>query len=60
MQPGEFSRSSVLSDWSSNSGSVGGSYPLSAFIGQPVGIEQVGNVWIDDSAAMSHMPRNEI
>ena len=58
MQPGEIPRSSVLSDWSSNSGSVGGSHSPSAFIGQAVGIEQVGDVWIDDSGATSHTPRN--
>ena len=58
LQPGEFPRSYVLSDWSSNSGSVGGSYLPAVFIGQPVGIEQVGDVWIGDSGATSHMSRS--
>ena len=57
MQPGEFP-SSVSSDWSSNSGSVGGSYLPSAFIGQPVDIEEVGDVWIGYSGVTSHMTRD--
>ena len=39
-------------------GSVGGSYLPSAFVGQPVGIDQVGEVWIGDSGATTHMTRN--
>ena len=39
--------------------SVGSSYPPSAFVGQPVGIiNQVGDVWIGDSGATSHMARS--
>ena len=33
---------------------VGGSYFPSAFLGQQVGIDQVGDVWIGDSGATSH------
>ena len=55
--PGEFS-SSVSSDWRTNGDSVGGSYLPSAFVGQPVDIDQVGDVWIDDSGAASHMTRS--
>ena len=57
MQPGEFP-SSVSSDWISNGNSVGGSYLPSESVGQPVGIEQVGGVWIGNSGATSHMTRN--
>ena len=57
MQPGECP-SSVSSDWISNSDNVGGSYLPSAFVGQPVGIEQVGDVWIGKSGDTSHMTRN--
>ena len=57
MQPGEFS-SPVSSDWISNGDSVGGSYLPSAFVGQPVGIKQVGNIWIGDSGATSPMTRS--
>ena len=57
MQPGEFP-SSVSSDWVSNGDSVGGSYLPSAFVEQPVRIEQVGDVWIGDSGATSHMTRS--
>ena len=55
--PGEFP-SSVSSNWSTNGDSVGGSYLPSAFVGQPVGIDQVGNMWIGDSGANSHMTRS--
>ena len=58
MQPGEFSESYGSSDLSSHSGSVSGSYLGSAFAEQPVGIEQVEDVWIDASRATSHMARN--
>ena len=57
MQPSEF-LSPVSSDWISNGESVGGSYLPSAFVGQPVDNEQVGDVWIGDSGATSHMTRN--
>ena len=36
--------SSVSSDWGTNDDSVGSSYLPSAFVGQPVGIDQVGDV----------------
>ena len=49
---------SGLRDSSSHSGSVSGSYLPSAFVGQPVGIKQVGGVWIGGSGTTSHMPRN--
>ena len=58
MQPGEFSGSSFSRDLSSHSGSVSGSYLPSACVGQPVGIEQVSDVWIGDSGATSHMTRS--
>ena len=57
MPPGEFPRS----DWNdrrTEGGSVGGSYLPSAFVGQPVGIDQVDDVWIGDSGATTHMTRN--
>ena len=57
MPPGEFP-SSVSSDWSTNGDSAGGGYLPSAFVGQPVGIGQVGDVWIGDSGATSHMTRS--
>ena len=57
MPPGEFS-SPDLSDWRVDDGSVGGSYLPSGFVGQPVGIDQVGDVWIGDSGATTHMTRN--
>ena len=43
MPPDEFPNS-VSSDWGSNGDSVGGSYLPSTFVGQPVGVEQVGDV----------------
>ena len=43
MPPGECPNS-VSSDWSSNGDGVGGSYLPLAFVGQPVGAEQVGGV----------------
>ena len=58
MPPGEFS-SSGLTDRRADGDSVtGGSYLLLAFIGQPVGVEQVNDVWIGDSGATTHMTRN--
>ena len=57
MPPGEFPRS-VLSDYRTNGDSTGGSYLPSAFVGQPVGIDQVGDVWIGDSGATSRMTRS--
>ena len=55
--PGEF-LSSDLTDRRADGGSVGGSYLSSAFVGQPVGVDQVNDVWISDSAATTHMTRN--
>ena len=52
--PGEFS-SSGLTDGRVDGDSVGGSYLLSAFVGQPVGVDQVNDVWIGDSGATTHM-----
>ena len=57
MPPGKLANS-VSSGWSSTGDSVGGSYLPSAFVGQPVGIEQVGDIWIGDSGATSHMTRS--
>ena len=57
MPPGEFP-SSVSSDWRTDGGSVGGSYLPSAFVGQSVSIDQVGDVWMGDSGATSHMTRS--
>ena len=37
---------------------VGGSYLPSAFVGQPVGVDQVNDVWIGDSGATTHMTRS--
>ena len=39
-------------------GSVGSSYLPSAFVGQPVGIDQVDDVWIGDSGATTRTTRN--
>ena len=47
-----------MSDWRADDGSVGGSYLPSKIVGQPVGIDQVGDVWIGDSGATTHMTRN--
>ena len=38
--------------------SVGGSYLPSAFVGQPVGVDQINDVWIGDSGATTHMTRS--
>ena len=57
MPPGEFS-SSDLTDRLADGDSVGGSYLPSAFVGQPVGGDQVNDVWIGDSGAITHMTRN--
>ena len=57
MLPGEF-LSSGLTDRRTEDGSVGGSYLPSAFVGQPVGVDQVNDVWIGDSGATTHMTRN--
>ena len=57
MLPGEFS-SSGLTDGGVDGDSEGGSYLPSGFVGQPVGIDQVGDVWIGDSGATTHMTRN--
>ena len=37
---------------------VGGSYLPSAFVGQPVGVDQVNGVWISNSGATTHMTPN--
>ena len=55
--PGEFS-SSGLTDRRADGDSVGGSYLPSAFIEQPVGVNQVNDVWIGDSGATTHTTRN--
>ena len=55
--PGEF-LSSDLTDRRADGGSVGGSYLSSAFVGQPVGVDQVNDVWISDSGATTHLTRN--
>ena len=55
--PGE-SPSSDLTDRRADGDSVGGSYLPSAFVGQPVGVDQVNDVWIGDSGATTHMTRN--
>ena len=55
--PGEFS-SSGLTDGRVDDDSVGGSYLPSAFVGQPVGVDQVNDVWIGDSGATTHMTRS--
>ena len=57
MPPGEFS-SSDLTGGRLDGDSVGGSYLPSAFVGQPVGVDQVNDVWIGDSGATTHMTRN--
>ena len=49
---------SGLTDRRTDGGSVGGSYLPSAFVGQPVGVDQVNDVWIGDSDATTHMTRN--
>ena len=57
MPPGEFS-SSDLTGGRVVGDSVGGSYLPSAFVGQPVGVDQVNDVWIGDSGATTHMTRS--
>ena len=58
VRPGEFA-SSDFNDWDVEKGGVGSSsYLPSAFVGQPVGIDQVNDVWICDSGATTHMARN--
>ena len=57
MPPGEFSNSG-LTDGRVDDDSVGGSYLPSAFVGQPVGVDQVNDVWIGDSGATTHMTRS--
>ena len=57
MPPGEFS-SSDLTDKRADGDRVGGSYLPSAFVGQPVGVDQVNDVWIGDSGATTYMTRN--
>ena len=55
--PGEFA-SSDFNDWGTEGGGVGCSCLPSALVGQPVGIDQVDDVWIGDSGATTHMTRN--
>ena len=57
MPPGEFS-SSDLSDRLADGDGVGGSYLPSPFVGQPVGVDHVNDVWVGDSGATTHMTRN--
>ena len=57
MPPGECP-SSDLTDRRADGDSVGGSYPLSAFVGQPVGVDQVNDVCIGDSGVTTHMTHN--
>ena len=57
MPPGEFA-SLDFNDWGVEEGGVGSSYLPSAFVGQPVGIDPVNDVWIGDSGATTHMTRN--
>ena len=58
MPPGEFA-SSDFNDWGAEEGGVGSSYLPSAFVAQPVGIDQVDDVWIGDSGAtMQHITQN--
>ena len=57
LSPGEFP-SLDWNDRRTEGGSVGGSYLSSAFVGQPVGVDEVNDVWIGDSGATTHMTRN--
>ena len=57
MPPGEF-LSSNLTDRRTDGGSVGVSCLPSAFVVQPVGVDQVNNIWIGDSGATMHMTCN--
>ena len=58
MPPGKVS-SSDLTDGRVDGDSVGGSYLPSAFVGQPVEVDQVNDVWIGDSGATTDdMTRN--
>ena len=57
MPPGELSSSGLI-DRQADGNSVGGSYLPSAFVGQPVEVDQVNDVWIGDSGATTHMTRN--
>ena len=55
--PGEFS-SSDLTGGRVDGDSEGGSYLPSAFVGQPVGVDQVNDVWVGDNGATTHMTRS--
>ena len=57
MSPGELVNSD-LNDWGVEEGGVGSSYPPSAFVVQPVGIDQVDDVWLGDSGETTHMTRD--
>ena len=48
-------------DWNdrrTEGNSVGGIHLPSAFVGQPVGLDQVNNVWIGASGGTTHATRN--
>ena len=55
--PGEFP-SLDLTDRRADGESLGGSYLPSAFVGQPVGVDRVNDVWIGDGGATTDMTRN--
>ena len=57
MPPGEFG-SSDFNDWNAEEGGVGSSCLPSAFVGQPIGIDQVDDVWIGDGGATTRMTPN--
>ena len=57
MPPGEFA-SSDFNERGAEAGGVGSSYLPSAFVGQPVGIDQVDDFWIGDNGATTRMTRN--
>ena len=57
MPPGEVS-SSDLTGGRVDGDSVDGSYLPSAFVGQPVGVDRVNDVWIGDSGTTTHMTRS--
>ena len=46
------------SPYVAHSGTVTGNCVPSAFGGQPVGIDKVGEIWIGDSESTSHMTRS--
>ena len=58
MPPGEFSSLGLTDRRADGDSVIGGSYLPLAFVGQPVGVEQVNDVWIGDSGVTTHMTRN--